>query len=307
MDYEFPSWCQLRVKILEKLDAEIAKDQTSLDHRLAVKWKQTINRADFNVNTIDHVISENYGNLVERHWIVQIIKNILSECEKDDFESQTDNVRWVEKLSAKFEELLRMYADRKDDAAILKLLENFTVVSLNYERCFAYYFFPKLRDFFTEAHMRDKDFLSNRSSSLTQFFTTYQPHGSLGFMSIPGKNRIGNPISVVKVADGNKYSNFRSSSNGTSYGANSSEHNHIELVGEGDMIQNYNELNSKVVSGAKYCLIIGLSDIGLEGCQIDWSKFEKVFYSGRQVPSSTQGNFNCMNKYANDIVELLCL
>jgi len=283
IDYGFPSWNQLRERLLDKLQSVISENRDQHDVKLASRWKEIIDGADFGLSTIDHVISENYGNLVERHWIVQIIKNILSECEKADIENNDGESRWIERFSEKYLEIIDTYIQAKDDRAVLNVLSNLVVVSLNYDRCFAYYFFPRLRDYFNSAHLTDRDFLSNQRKCLTEFFVTYQPHGSLGFMSLPGINRMGNPVTSVKIFDGNKHTDFGTSSNGFGYGGLKNENNHIELVGEGDMQKNYERINDTAVKGAKYCLVIGLSSVGLEGCGVNWSALILPCINGQSV------------------------
>lgn len=306
IDYGFPDWEGLAQKIIERLDSVIANSTDDFDREMAKEWQGTLKSADFKKQTIDHVISSNYGNLVRRHWIVNILKDVIYESEKKDLESTPKDERWVERLSAKYMDLLRLAENQSSDSDILKLVDNFRVVSLNYDRSFAYYFFPNLVNYFHRANLKDRDFLMSQSNNLVGFFRTYQPHGSLGFFSVPRLPRIGNPITGITVVDGNKYSNLQSNSNGNTYGAKPSENNHIELVGESNMEGNYKNINNNLVPGTKNCLVIGLSEIGLLGCKIDWQKFDTVYYSGKKLPSGVKGNFKCLGLYANHIVDELC-
>ena len=212
----------------------------------------------------------------------------------------------LRRLSFELCSTLKEYEASGDDQAVLDVLNGLRIVSLNYDRSFAYYFFPPIVQFFHKAKLSDPDFLRTKQNDLVGFFRTYQPHGSLGFLAVEDMARTGNPISALTVVDGNKYSNFIPNSNGTEYGGDHSVHNHIELVGESDMKGNYKTLNQEVLAGCKYCLVIGLSDIGIEGCGIDWSTFDTVFYSGATLPPGINGNFECLNMYADEIAKNLC-
>lgn len=308
MEYGFPSWDGLGTELINRLASIHLESTDQHDKKMASMWKNAIEKADFKTTTIDHVIAENYGTLVERHWIVQCIKNIISEKEEIDSQEPEQPDRWVERFSEKFISILEVERAKKsvDDVKALSVLDGLVVVSLNYERCFAHYFYPKIREYFNSARFEDKDFLRNQRKQLIRFFSIYQPHGSLGFMSIPGINRIGNPVTSVKIFDGNKHTEFRDSSSGSPYGSKSNQHGHIELVGEGSMEENYKRINNSAIQGAKYCLVIGLSEAGLDGCKVNWDSFDHVFYSGQSVSEHLKKKFVCLDMRADAISSALC-
>jgi len=306
VDYGFPDWKKLAEMILTKLDELSSSSTDDLDRELALEWKSILENADLEKETIDQIISSSYGNLVRRHWIVNILKEAISNCERDDLTSRDTGVRWVEKLSKKYVDMLHEAESSGDDGAVLNLLRNFRVVSLNYDRVFANYFFPPIVDYFNFANLTDRDFLLNQASDLTEFFSTYQPHGSLGFISLHNIQRFGNPINSIHVIDGNKYTNFRPGGSGNSYGDKPIETTHIELVGESDMSRNYKYINGNFADGIQNCLVVGLSDLGLVGCKMNWSNFENIYYSGKIVPEDINGNFLALDMYADAIAANLC-
>lgn len=162
---------------------------------------------------------------------------------------------------------------------ILTKIKNFNIVSLNYERCFAYHFFPKIYDFFTEATMEDKDFLRTQEKEIVDFFHVDQPHGSLGGLLLGHdiQLRSGNPVVEITTSAANKNTRYINSTGQRPYGVESINGNNIELVGEvEDMTKNYKKINNRLSNDDdedKYCLVIGLSKDGLSGCKINWDKF----------------------------------
>lgn len=302
MDYGFPSWSQLQTNLLNLL-GEDGKSET--EDVFARKWIGIINSTDFSTTTIDHVISQNYGNLVERHWIVGHLKQVILECEKSDKSSDSQG-KWISTLSDHVLEIIKSQPkDKAGDDKVVKILKNLKVVTLNYDRCFEVHFYEQIQIALNSHNFHDRDFLRNREQELRDFFLVYHPHGSLGFLSLAEHSMIGNPITGVNIYDGNKYNNYKSNSSGFEYGGTIPRYNHIELVGEGDMPKNYDRLNNEFLNETQNCVIIGVSNIGLMGCKLDWSKFKRIYYSDRTVPDGYPDNFELLDMYAEPLVNSL--
>lgn len=271
-----------------------------LDRKYCEKWIALIEETDFALTTIDHVISKNYKNLVERHWIAEYIKEIIATFEANDAGSSYEG--WIEKFSDLF---ISQIDAAQSDNAVVNLLNNFRVITLNYDRCFDYHFFEKIQKYLNEKEFSDKDFLKTHDKALRDFFMVYHPHGSLGFLSLPDNARVGNPIASVNTYDGTKYSDFVSNSSGSAYGSGTQKYNYIELVGEGDMRSNYKRINEEFVTSSVNCIVLGISAVGLEGCKLNWRNFENIFYSGKNVPADYVDEFQCLDMYADEIVSSL--
>lgn len=63
----------------------------------------------------------------------------------------------------------------------------------------------------------------------------------------------------------------------------------------------YNETND-LLEGAKNCICIGLSEDGFRQSHLDFSKIDKVFYSGDEIEGDQFKNFIPLNQYADAIV-----
>lgn len=299
--YGFPDWNALQTELAGRLQASISDvGLDSLDRKYCEKWTALIDETDFSSTTIDHVISQSYRTLVERHWIAGHIKEIIATFESRDADSTYRG--WIET----FGDLFIAQIDKAEtDSAAVDLVKRFKVITLNYDRCFDYHFFGKLQKYLNEKEFADRDFLKTHERALRDFFLVYHPHGSLGFLSLPDNARVGNPIASVNTYDGTKYSDFKSNSAGSVYGSRTQKYNHIELVGEGDMRSNYKRINEEFVTSSVNCIVLGISEVGLKGCKLNWGNFDNIFYSGSGVPSDYSENFQCLGMYANEIVSSL--
>lgn len=166
VDYGYPLWKSLKEELVTKLNDSNFDKET--DKKLADKWLTAIKDSS-NEQTLDSIISESYKNIIERNWISNIVMRLLSECERKDKENSEK--KWICLFADKFVELLDaelLKDDRGQNA--LNLLANFKVVSLNYERCFSYHFFPKIYAFFAKKSFADKDFLLTNREEVSGFF-----------------------------------------------------------------------------------------------------------------------------------------
>jgi len=256
--------------------------------------------------TIDEVIAKNYGNNVYRRFINNRLQDILKRQELLDKEQLAESANnWVIILRDKFIKLL-VDAKNNSDQHVVRLLENFKVVSLNYERSFAVRFYPKIVEYFSNTFFESADFLLEQRAVLQSFFTVYQPHGSIGALPMDARYiEDGNPITKILSANGTRKTNFSASGIGIVYGnVGTSQYSEIDLVDTPDaMNDNYQHIE-KVISADASTLVIGLSSKGIKGCRINWLNLDAIYYSSSLAPQVGR-QVDCLNMRARQIAELL--
>jgi len=178
-----------------------------------------------------------------------------------------------------------------NDQQILQILSRTNVITLNYDRCFEYHFHRKLYSHLCYAEFSDVDFMMTHKKQLDNFFMTHHPHGCIGAGELePIEGGVIERVQCIsKVKSGGYQSNVGAF---VPYG-NINPNVNLDLVGDDPLDENYKEINENIEPDSN-CVVMGFSEIGLQGCRMKWNKFSEIFYFGSDEFSFGE---NYTNKY----------
>lgn len=277
--YGFPLWEELKNCVLGMLQKELTTSEDKDRLKVCERWHELIVENDLlpkeQQKTIDHIIEENSINRVQRQIVLNIMKRVLADCEKKDKNSTSTG--WVEELVQLYVALLNE-KKKIGDGDVFTILANTRVVTLNYERCFEEHFYNPLYRFLCYSEFEDRNFIMSFKSELqSKFFYTRHPHGAIGAGSLEKieGGTIDRVQCVSKVRSGGYKSNVGAF---TPYGQISFDVD-LDLVGDDPLDENYSEINENIEESSN-CVVMGLSGIGLAGCQINWQKYGRIVYFG---------------------------
>jgi len=109
---------------------------------------------------------------------------------------------------------------------------------------------------------------------LKEFFRTYHPHGCIGAGELDSiEGGVVDYVQCISTVRAGGYK--RNVGARTKYGVINPDVN-LDLVGDDPLTDNYSEINPDIPAGSN-CIVMGLSHVGLEGCQLDWSKFSTIY------------------------------
>lgn len=304
-DFGFPEWHDLYALLKENLHRSCSQQSGYWLKVLSDNNERLLDRSSSGL-TIDQVVAANYGNNVYRRFINNRMQDILKRQEQADKEQFSDAaIDWVSILRNKFIALLED-AKSTSDQHVISLLENFKVVSLNYDRSFAVRFYPKIIESFSHTFLESADFLLEHRTILQNFFTVFQPHGSIGALPIGSEyTEDGNPITQILSANGTRRTGFSANGIGIPYGnVSTSQYTEIDLVDSPEsMNENYQHIGEFMCSSTS-ALVIGLSTKGIKGCRINWLNLDRVYYSSSEDPQLDR-QVDCLNMHALSIAEHL--
>lgn len=287
-DYGFPLWSGLKSQLLQLLENS---EQYGIESTDAVEWWIDRLRKMSKDETIDKVATdapEEYYDLFRKLISIAII-----EYEKLDLsESKTG---WIEQFAKKFAKILiDLYPDSR---AIQAVIENFNIITLNYDRVFDIRFKAIVEEEFSKVLTKKREFQKFYKNIFSRLGTIYHPHGSLGptnGVSISCYTYM-NPNSVYGFPYGNIDVLLKELQRG--------EIPYVlpvdDLV-DADNIT-YNHANT-ILQHTSNVICIGLSPLGLNLSNLDLTHVKSVYYSGEE---KIENNFIPLNIYAEELIDLL--
>jgi len=286
-DYGFPLWIKLKEDLLEALNNH--KDY-GIDNDSGVDWwVEALNKMS-DSDTVDKIAT----NAPAEHF--DLFRNILGIviCKYEAEDSTKQTTGWIENFAAKFCELLK--SKYPDTDSIQQIISNIDIITLNYDRVFNIRFNNQVVTCFKKSLTKPREFEKKFKSIFSRLPTIYHPHGCLG-----SSDEGGNPSYATYLKPNN-------SSTRINYGDLDKVQHYIKsnrppyLLPVDDLAdadnQTYIEAN-KILENSKNVICIGISPAGIEGSQLDLSKVDVVYYSGKE---KLRDNFIPLGKYASDII-----
>ncbi|GAB2197032.1 hypothetical protein [Sessilibacter sp. MAH4] len=287
-DYGFPLWAKLKEELLDIFRSP-SVPEVSADGS-ANWWIDKLNNMD-ETQTVDTLAPDAPDEYFDRFRLALAL--IVAR-----YESLDNNTGWVESFATKFAEMLLRIRDRDK---INQAVTNFTAITLNYDRSFNRRFGLTVVEKFRaglEGHGRNyKKY--HQEVFEAHLYMVLHPHGSLG--------------STGEVHVNINDSTYQGSSSHlrVNYGDTNEI---IKLFNEQGAIPNvtsiddmsdgnnpcYFTANSKM--HAKNAICIGLSDIGVKNCKLDFKNIQTVYYSGA---NKIYDNFIPLNIHAAPLIEAM--
>jgi len=204
----------------------------------------------------------------------------------------------IEIFAERFFELLE--AANSDSEKIKNLLQNLKIVTLNYDRAFDYRFYGIVQKRLQSILTKPREFQKHYEPIFEKACIVYHPHGSLG----------GSGSKEFSIPHSYTYLN-RNSLPGIDYGNSGDLRRSIDqgimppILPVDDLLEadngTYNEVNN-FLNNSRYAICIGLSENGIKNSALDFSKIDKVYYSGN---TKVEDNFEPLNLRASEIIEML--
>lgn len=173
MDYRFPSWealkHQLMVRLKDPLDpvASIFGPKTAQDFLFKI---QTM-KSNQTIDSITEGLDDNRFKLFQL-----LTASILLNCEEN---SKSIQYGWIEVFVQKIADLFE--CKMKSNAKPLNVFSNLHIISLNYDRLFAYRFLYKIDNAIREKMERPRQFEQKGYDLLQEKIgPIIHPHGAIG-------------------------------------------------------------------------------------------------------------------------------
>lgn len=287
-DYGFPLWNGLKSKMLEILENYSDYNLTNND---GVNWWVERLQSMTEEETIDKVATF----APEEHYDLfrQLVSIAIIEYENVD--SERDTHGWIEKFSEKFAQVL--VQQYPDSVRLQETIENFKVITLNYDRVFDIRFKHKIEQEFKKVLTKPREFEKFYKSIFLKFGSIYHPHGCLGpteGISIDCYTYM-NPNNAFGIPYG-KIQNLK----------NSFKNGKIPFVFPVDDLKGVENVTytraNKILNETENVVCIGLSPLGIRLSDLDLSNVKTVYYSGKE---EVFDNFVSLGKYAEEITNEL--
>lgn len=306
-DYGFPLWDELKEMMLKAFSSGTLLGNSYKSHLGAQYWLDALKLDESLTNSKKRSVDElAYDAHNEGLELFQMF--ILNEFLKLEAEDRVSNrFGWIEKLADKYIELIK--TNQGDSNSLKQLMENFRVISFNYERSFAWRFNNRV-------NAEISNIFPNRIRSIPlqnikrNFNRIFHPHGCVGMF--PKTQEISDSyISIDSKIHTTKILLTRS------YGESDetiTDVNHLDSILPVDLIpfgsgsDTYDRANTFMTAETNV-ILIGMSDIGIRAMsgtntrqKLNISRANRVYYSG---DAKLFNNFIPLNMHAEEIVDYL--
>lgn len=170
-DYGFPLWDDLKKDFLGLIDTRSGLPEFA-QHSGASYWRDVLTE---NMDTtVDHLAANARDPGVELFQMMTL--QIFNQREAQD--NKAKKMGWVENLTYEYIRLLKL--DERNSSHVKPLLENLSIISLNYDRSFAHRFIRSVDQFLGSVYPNSYVREGVLKGISKRFRIIIQPHGSLG-------------------------------------------------------------------------------------------------------------------------------